>query len=146
MEINLISVIESTSSDSLPQLQKIKTLLQGSLDTTNEFQVKDVFQKTLRIKTGDTFSEMNLFSSFGIVKEDITFIHIQSWNNDSAQYNTNQCKFELKIGAIELGLFSQLTFGNVTSLQNDLTISNCTIPAIDTVNQEGILLIMIGTK
>lgn len=146
MEIKINTVIESASSDSLPQIQKIKTLLQGSLDTTNGFQVKDLFQKTLRIKTGDIFTPINIFDSFGIAKEDVSFIHIQSWNNDIKQYNTNGCKFELEVGANVLTSLSQLTFGNITDLQSDLTVSDCAIPAIDTIDQEGILLIVIGTK
>lgn len=146
MDLKINSVIEVGSSNSLQQPQKVKTFLQASLDEANEFKIKNLFQKSLLIKTDDVFTEIDVFSSFGIVKEDVTFIHFQTWNSDSSEYNTNGAKFGLNFEGIDLGETSVFTLANIELLEGDIFINSFSIPAINSVNQEAVLLIIVGTK
>lgn len=112
-------------------------------DLENNFDVKDVFELTLDLKNGNTFSQ-NILSLIPAAFGDVTFVHVSCVETDSKKVPV-RFTVTLNDGAnsMPLGQMAELSLVNLkANLIQQILISNVVIAP----NYNAQLQIVVGTK
>ena len=148
MEINFETTLKVIQSDSLSNVNEIKTFLKAGGFEENSFKLNQLHQKTIEVLAGGSISPIDIFNFFDITDlSEVSLVHIQIYNTKPENYNMNDMNFSLTIGGVDMGDFSQFTLANVKNFTSDIQVTGLTVPVLPNCPyRKAILLIMVGSN
>src|ERR1700754_635366 len=119
MEVNFSVGLKIIQSTSLVNPSEIQSYLKGGGFDDNDFKIENLHQKVIEVPAGGSISSIDVFDFFGLVSEDVTFVHIQVYNTEPDNFNLNDIRFSIDVGSVGMGDMSQFTLANMKNFTSD---------------------------